>query len=126
MKTCSKPDGEPIDLSYPIDLSRLNKETQWCISLASQFLGLDTDAYVPEPLLSLLFVLSTFLTKPKFPGQSSQSCCLKFDKFLAENIRSQFANFHDTRTCRFQSFLLRMFIAYNEEDLQVPKISNHY
>ena len=35
LKTCSKPDGEPIDLSYPIDLSQFNEETQWCISLAS-------------------------------------------------------------------------------------------
>ena len=35
LKNCSKPDGEPIDLSYPIDLSQFNEETQWCISLAS-------------------------------------------------------------------------------------------
>ena len=44
LKTFSNPDGEPIDLSYPIDLSQFNEETQWCISLASQFLGLDIDA----------------------------------------------------------------------------------
>ena len=25
LKTCSKPDGEPIDLSYPIDLSQFNE-----------------------------------------------------------------------------------------------------
>ena len=47
LKTCSKPDGEPIDLSYPIELSQFNEEMQWCISLASQFLGIDTDAYIP-------------------------------------------------------------------------------
>ena len=47
MKACSKPNSEPIDLSYPIDLNQFNEETQWCISLARQFLGLDTDTYVP-------------------------------------------------------------------------------
>jgi len=47
LKACSKPDGEPIDLSYPIELSQFNEEMQWCISLASQFLGIDTDAYIP-------------------------------------------------------------------------------
>ena len=70
LKTCSKPDGGPIDLSYPIDLSQFNEETQWCVSLASQFLGLDTDAYVPKPLLSLLFSLSTYPTEPEFPRES--------------------------------------------------------
>ena len=35
LKACSKPNGEPIDVSYPIDLSQFNEETQWCISLAS-------------------------------------------------------------------------------------------
>ena len=47
LKACSKPDGEPIDLSYPIELSQFNEEMKWCISLASQFLGIDTDAYIP-------------------------------------------------------------------------------
>ena len=31
-------------------------------------------------------------------------------------------NFHGTKVFRFQSFLLRIFIAYNEEDLQVPEL----
>ena len=68
LKTCSKPDGESIDLSYPIDLIQFNEYTQWCLSLASQSLGLDTDAYILEPLLSLLFVLSTCLVEPELPG----------------------------------------------------------
>ena len=33
LKACSKPNSEPIDLSYPIDLNQFNEETQWCISL---------------------------------------------------------------------------------------------
>ena len=40
--------------------------------------------------------------------------------FLDENIRSQLANFHDTRVFRFQYFLLRMFLSYNEDSLQAP------
>ena len=72
--------------------------------------------------MSLLFVLSTCPAEPELPRQSGQSCCLKFDEFLAENIRSQLVNFHDTRMFRFQSLLLRIFIAYNEEDLQVLEL----
>ena len=101
LKACSKPNGEFISLSYPIDLSQFNEETQWCISLASQFVGLDTNGYVTESLLSLLFILSTCPTKPKFPGKSYQSRCLKFDEFLVENIRSQLAIFHGTKVFRF-------------------------
>ena len=52
------------------------------------------------------------------PGQSFQYFCLKFDEFLTENIHSQLANLHDTRVFRFQSFLLRMFLSYNEDNLQ--------
>ena len=89
LKAYSKPNGEPINLSYPIDLSQFNEENQWCISLAIQFLGLDTDAYIPESLLSVLFILSTCSADElELPGKSGQSCCLKFDDFLAENICS--------------------------------------
>ena len=122
LKSCSKPNVEVISLSYPIDLNQFNKETQWCVTLASQFLGLDTNGYITESLLSLLFVLSTCPVEPELQGQSFQSYCLKFDVFLAENIRSQLANFHDTKVFILQSFLLRMFLSYNEEDLQVPEL----
>ena len=70
LKACSEPNSEPIDLSYPVDFNQFNEKTQWCISLASQLLGLDIDAYVPESLLSLLFVLSTCPAKLELPGKS--------------------------------------------------------
>ena len=38
-------------------------------------------------------------------------------------MRSQLTNFHDARMFRFQSFLLRMFIAHNDEDMQLPKLA---
>ena len=68
MKSCSKPDGEILSLSYPIDLALFNEEAQYYVTLASQFLGLDTNGYVTEPLLSLLFFLSTCPIEPKLPG----------------------------------------------------------
>ena len=43
-----------------------------------------------------------------------------FDEFLDENIFSQLAKFHNTRVFRFQSFLLRMFLSYNEDNSQAP------
>ena len=61
---------EVVGLSYPINLVLFNEETQSCITLASQFLGLDTNCYVTESLLSLLFILSTCQTKFEIPGQS--------------------------------------------------------
>ena len=99
-----KPDSEVISLSYPDDLVFFNEETQSCITLASQILGLDTNGYVTKLLLSLLFVLSTCPVDSEIPGQSFQSYCLKFDEFLDENIHSQLVNFHDTRVFRFQYF----------------------
>ena len=83
----------------------------------SQFLGLDTYKYVTEPLMSLLFTLSTSQVEFEESTQSVQSSCLKFDEFLAENIHSQLVDFHNTRSFRFQSYLLKMFLSFNEDDL---------
>ena len=50
LESCSKPNAEFITPSYPIDLSLFNEENQWCITLASKFLGLDTNGYITYPL----------------------------------------------------------------------------
>ena len=68
MKSSSKPDGEILSLSYPVDLDLSNEESQSCVTLVSQFLGLHTNVHVTEPLLSLLFVLSTCPIDLEFPG----------------------------------------------------------
>ena len=81
------------------------------ISLMSQFLGLDTDRYAIEMLMILLFRVSI----GQYESQSSQSVCLKFDEFLVESIHSQLVNFHNTIFFRFQSYLVRMFLFFNEE-----------
>ena len=90
--------------------------------MASYVLGLDTNGYVTEPLLSLLFVLITCPIELELPGQSSQSCYLKFDEFLDENIHSHLVEFHKTRGFRYQSFFVKMFLYFNEENLQFPKM----
>ena len=54
-----------------------------------QFLGLDTDKYINDPLMSPLFVLSTCPINSDESSQSLQVSCLKFDEFLVENIHSQ-------------------------------------
>ena len=64
----SKPDGEILSLSYLLELDLFNEEAQSCVTLASHFLGLDSDGYVTEPLLSLLFVLSTCPIEPELIG----------------------------------------------------------
>ena len=42
---------------FPIDFNLLNEETQYMITLESQFLGMDSNQFVTEPLLSLIFTL---------------------------------------------------------------------
>ena len=101
---------------FHVDTNLFNEETKLVISLMIQFLGLDTDKYVTELLMSLLFKVSTSQSEP----QSSQLVGLKFDEFLNESIHSQLVNFHNTNNFRFQSYLIRMFLFFNEENLQLP------
>ena len=79
----------------------------------SQFLGLDTNWYVPEFLMCLLFRISMIQSE----SESFPPPFLKFDEFLAESIHSQLVKFHSTRHFKFQSYLIRMFLFFNEENL---------
>ena len=69
-----------------------------------------------------MFTLITGLVEFEQLIQSMQSSCLKFDDFLAKNIHSQLINFHKTRNFRFQSFLQRIFLTFNEDNLQLPEM----
>ena len=107
------PDIYVANEPFPVDINMFNEESQWVISLLSLFLGLDTDKFVPEVLLSLLFRLS--LHQPK--SESIWLSCLKFDEFLDENIHSQLVNLHMNIHFIFQSYLVIMFLFFNEENL---------
>ena len=119
-KTCFKPDTYLKHYTYPIDVEEFNEETQCITTLLSQFLGMDTDKYVTESMMILLFTLSTCPVNSEDPIQSIQVSFLKFDEFLVENFHSQLVDFPNTRTFRFRSYLLRMFLSFNEENLQLP------
>ena len=86
--------------------------------MLSQFLGLDTNKFVPKLLMSLLFKISMSQSE----SQSHQPPSLKYDEFLAETIHSQLVNFHTTKHFRFQSYLVTMFLFFNEENMQLPKM----
>ena len=88
----------------------------------SRFLGLVLDKYMIKPLMNLLFVLSTFPVESIQSSLLIQISCLKFDDLLAENIHSQLMHFHKTSTFIFQSYLLKMFLSFNEENLQLPEM----
>ena len=103
---------------FPLDIILFNEESQWVISFLSQFLGLDNDKFVPEFLLSLLFRLSLHQSV----SESNQLSFLTFDEFLGENIDSRLVNFHTTRHFKFQSYLVRMFLFFNEENMQFLEI----
>ena len=72
--------------------------------------------------MSLLFTLSTCPVESEESSQLVQYPCLKFDEFLVENIHSQLMDFHKTRSFRFQSYLLKMFLSFNEDNLQLPEM----
>ena len=119
LKTFSKPEIQFLNKHVLIYYNLVNEETQSLITLASQFLGMDMNKFITKPLLSLILILSTGQVGSNPLSQSMQSSCLKFDDFLAENIHSQLINFHKTRYFRFQSFLLRIFLTFNEDNLQL-------
>ena len=52
-----KPDTSIENEYFPLDIKMFNEEYQWVISLSNQFLWLDTNKFVPDILLSLLFRL---------------------------------------------------------------------
>ena len=100
---------------FVVDTSLFNDETQLVISLMNQFLGLDTDIYVTQLLISVLFKIITSPVEP----QSSRSVFFKYDEFLANSIHSQLVNFHNTRHFIFQSHLVRIFLFFNEGNLEM-------
>ena len=87
-KICFKQYVQLQNLPFHVDANIFNEETQCIVTLMSQFLGLDTDKYINEPLMSLLFSLSTFQVDFVESNQLLKTSCLKFDEFLAGNIHS--------------------------------------
>ena len=81
-----------------MEASLFNEETQFVISLISQFLGLDTDRYVTELLKSFFFKVNTSSLEL---SQSVQLVFFKYDEFLAEIIHSHLVDFHKMRHFRF-------------------------
>ena len=118
-KRCFKPEVESSNQPFRVDVTLFNKETKCVVTMLCQFLGLDIDKYILEILMSLLFVLITCHVESYKPSQSLQVSCIKFDEFLAKNI-SQLMNFHKTKTFRFQSYLLNIFLSFNKYNLQLP------
>ena len=119
-KRCFKLEDDSCSLSFPINAALFNEETKCVVTVLCQFLGLDTDKYIPKTVTSLIFILSTCLVESDEPSQSLQVSCIKFDDFLAKNIHSQLINFHKTKTFRFQSYLLNIFLSFNKDNLQLP------
>ena len=116
-KSCFKPDTHMKNYPFLVDANEFNEEIQCAITLMSQFLGLDKYKYVTEPLMSLLFTLRTCPTDSEESSQSLWFSCLKFDEFLAENIHSHLVKFPKTRTFSFHSYLMRIVLYFNEENL---------
>jgi hypothetical protein len=83
-------------------------DVQWAFSLLSQILGLDSYKFVVEVMLGFLL---TF-----FMSESSQSICISFDKFIANNMHQQLLNFNSLRHFRYYTYLLRMFLESNKTE----------
>ena len=100
-----KPNVAVENVPFPLYIDLLNEESKCVISLLYQFLGLDSDQFFLETLLSLLFRLSLH----QLEYEAGQYFFLKFNELQDENINLHLVNFHMTRHFRFQSYLVRMF-----------------
>ena len=58
-KACFRTDTQLKNYPYPIAAGEFNEETQRVTTLLSHFFGMDTEKYVTEPMMSLMFTLST-------------------------------------------------------------------
>jgi hypothetical protein len=108
LQTIVKPEHHSESLSLPINVSVMVIEVQWACSILSQILGLDNDKFVVEVMLG--FLLTFFLS------ESSQSVCISFEKFIADNMHQQLVNFNSLRHFRYYTHLLRMFLESNKTE----------
>ena len=83
-------------------------EVQWVCSLLSHVLVLDNEKYLVEFMLG--FLLTFFML------DSSQSVCISFEKFIADNMHQQLVNFNSLRHFRYYTHLLRMFLESNKTE----------
>ena len=118
-KRCFKPEDESSSPSFLVNETMFNEETKCVVTMLCQFLGLVIDKYILETLMSLLFILSSCPVESDEPNQSLQVSCIKFDEFLVENIHSQLMKFHKAKTFMFESYLLKMFLSFNKDNLQL-------
>jgi hypothetical protein len=83
-------------------------EVQWVCSILSQVLGLYNDKYVVEVMLGFMLAF--------FQSESSQSVCISFDRFIADNIHKQLVNFQSLRHFRYYTYLLKTFLETNKRE----------
>ena len=67
--SCFKPNTQLKNYPYHEYVDEFNEEMQCIVTLMSQFLGMDTDKYVTDPMMSLLFTLITFPFESKDPSR---------------------------------------------------------
>jgi hypothetical protein len=106
LQTIVKPEHHYESLSLPINVSVMVIEVQWACSVLSKILDLDNDKFVVEVMLG--FMLTFFLS------ESSQSVCINFEEFIADNMHQQLVNFNSLRHFRYYTHLLRMFLEMNK------------
>jgi hypothetical protein len=95
-------------LSLPMSVNVMVIEVQWVCSILSQILGLGNQNYVVEVMLGVMLDF--------FQSKSSQSVCISFDKFIADNIHKQLVNFQSLRHFRYYTYLLKIFLEINNRE----------
>jgi hypothetical protein len=51
-----------------------------------------------------------------FQSESSQSVCISFEGFIADNVHKQLVNFQSLRHFRYYTYLLKMFLETNKKE----------
>ena len=116
LKACLKPESHISDPPFPIDFDLFNDGNQYVITIEIQFSGMDSNQFVTEPLLSLIFTPSTEKAMSGIPSKYSPPACLQFDEFLARSINAQLSNFRQSRTFKFQPLLMKILLSFNDDD----------
>ena len=109
MSKMFRPDISPSNYTFPYDVSLFIETIQVIFSLLSQILGLDSDRFVTEVMVGIVFLVS----------QSIKEFALSFDQYLVDKISYQLEHFHSKgKTFNYQTLLLLMFITENLTELR--------
>ena len=84
MSKMFRPNISPSNYTFPYDISLFIETIQAMFPLLNQIIGLDSDQFVTEVMLGIVYLVS----------QSTKQFTLNFDQFMVKRISYQLEHFH--------------------------------